>query len=81
MMQKQIRIERLTLEEMYQKYPDRWLLIADPELDEELNVIRGEVVLASEDRDDIYNNLHLRNGKSAAIEHTGEWPEDLHFLL
>lgn len=74
-------IERLTLEEMYEKYPNSWLLIADPELDEELNVIRGEVVLASEERDDIYNNLHLINGKSFAIEDTGEWPEDLHLML
>ena len=81
MMHKAETIARLTLKEMWEKYPEQWLLIADPELDEALNIIRAEVVLASEDRDDIYNNLHLRNGKSAAIEHTGEWPEDLHFML
>ena len=81
MMHKPTTIERLTLEEMYEQYPDRWLLIADPELDEALNVIRGEVVLSSEDRDDIYNNLHLRNGKSAAIEYTGGLPEDIGLML
>ena len=80
-MNKPETIEILTLEEIYEKYPEQWVLIAAPELDEEQNVIRGEVVLASEDRDDIYNNLHLRNGKSIAIEHTGDWPEDLHLML
>ena len=81
MMHKPETIARLTLEEMYEQYPEQWLLIADPELDENLNVVRGEVVLTSEDRDDIYDNLHLRNGKSFAIEDTGEWPEDLHLML
>lgn len=74
-------IARLTLEEMWKQYPERWLLIADPELDEALNVVRGEVVLASEDRDDIYNNLHLRNGKPAAIEYTGGLPENISLML
>ena len=80
-MNKPTTIERLTLEEMWKKYPDRWLLIAAPELDENLNVVRGEVVIVSEDRDDIYNNLHLRNGKSAAIEYTGGLPEDIGLML
>lgn len=81
MMHKPETIARLTLEEMYKKYPEQWLLIADPELDENLNVVRGEVVLASEDRDDIYDNLHLRNGKSFAIEYTGGLPDNICLLL
>ncbi len=81
MMNKPETIARLTLEEMYEQYPEQWLLIAGPELDEELNIISGEVVLASEDRDDIYDNLHLRNGKSFAIEYTGGLPEDIGLML
>lgn len=81
MMHKPTTIERLTLEKMCEQYPEQWLLIADPELDENLNVVRGEVVLFSEDRDDIYNNLHLRNGKSAAIEYTGGLPENISLML
>lgn len=34
----------LSLEEIFSLYPDRWVLIVNPELDEELNVIRGLIV-------------------------------------
>jgi len=62
----------LSFEEMHQRYPGEWLLIAYTELDDELNVIRGEVLAHSPNRDDIYAAISSKNGKSVTIEYTGE---------
>jgi hypothetical protein len=71
----------LSLEEIYSLYPDEWVLIAYTELDEDLNVIRGEVLGHSPDRDLLYDNALSRKGKSVAIEYTGSIPEDLAAML
>lgn len=71
----------LTLEEIISLYPDEWVLIAYTELDEDLNVIQGEVLAHSPDRDQLYNNSLPRKGKSVAIEYTGAIPEDLAVML
>ena len=71
----------LTLEEIISLYPDEWVLIAYTELDEDLNVIQGEVLAHSPDRDQLYSQLSLRKGKSIAIEYTGPIPEDLAVML
>ncbi|HLO50849.1 MAG TPA: hypothetical protein VK211_20705 [Kamptonema sp.] len=71
----------LTLEEIISLYPDEWVLIASPELDEDLNVIRGEVLIHSPERDEVYNQLSLRKGRPVAIEYTGSIPEDLAVML
>ncbi|MGL5060822.1 MAG: hypothetical protein ACRC62_12670 [Microcoleus sp.] len=71
----------LTLEEITRLYPQEWVLIAYTELDEDLNVIRGEVLAHSPDRDLLYNNALSRKGKSVAIEYTGPIPDDLAVML
>ena len=57
------------------------MLIAYTELDEDLNVIRGEVLAHSRARDLLYNNPLSRQGKSVAREYTGPIPEDLAAML
>ncbi len=71
----------LTLEEIIQLYPSEWVLIAYTELDEDLSVIRGEVLAHSPERDLLYNNALSRKGKSVAIEYTGPIPENLAAML
>ena len=71
----------LTLEEIFSLYPDEWVLIAYTELDEDLSVIRGEVLAHSPERDLLYNNALSRKGKSVAIEYTGPIPENLVAML
>jgi hypothetical protein len=71
----------MSLEEIFSLYPDEWVLIVNPELDEELNVIRGEVLAHATERDEIYSKLSLRNGKSVAIEYTGAIPDNLAVML
>jgi len=71
----------LSLEEIFSLYPDEWVLIVNPELDEEFSVIRGEVLAHATERDEIYSKLSLRNGKSVAIEYTGSIPDNLAVML
>ncbi len=81
-MSKQVEIGKiLSLEEIFSLYPDEWVLIVNPELDEELNVIRGEVLAHATERDEIYSKLSLRNGKSVAIEYTGSIPNNIAVML
>jgi len=81
-MSKQVEIGKiLSLEEIFSLYPDEWVLIVNPELDKELNVIRGEVLAHATERDEIYSKLSLRNGKSVAIEYTGSIPDNIAVML
>ena len=57
------------------------MLIAYTELDEDLNVIRGEVLAHSRTRDLLYNNPLSRKGKSVAREYICPIPEDLAAML
>lgn len=63
--------EILTIEEIRNRYPKEWVLIAYRERDENLGIISGEVLAHSPDRKIIYNSLSLRQGRPVAIEYTG----------
>jgi hypothetical protein len=67
--------EILSWEEIVKKYPDQTVLIVDFEADEALKIQKGRVVAHVTDHEDIYDQLHLRQGKSFAIQYTGEIPK------
>ncbi len=73
--------EIITFQQMKERYPDQWLLVACAETDAEMNVVRGEVLAHSANRDDVYGQLLDVKGKTVAIEFTGEIPEDLAVML
>jgi hypothetical protein len=56
-------------------------LISYAELDENLNVVRGEIMAHSPDRDQIYGDLLTVKDKPVAIEYVGAIPEDLAVIL
>ncbi|MGK7899069.1 MAG: hypothetical protein AB4372_36995 [Xenococcus sp. (in: cyanobacteria)] len=64
--------KRLSLAEIYQCYPNQWVLIVDPQLDDELNIIEGEVIYATSDKDDLYHHLYLSGEHNSALEYTGD---------
>ncbi len=81
-MSTQVEIDKiLNLEEIIHLYPSEWVLIAYTELDEDLNVIRGEVLAHSPEGDLLYNNPLSSKGKSVAREYSGPIPEDLAAML
>lgn len=71
----------ITFQQMKERYPDQWLLVACVEMDDQMNVVRGEVLAHSGDRDEIYRRLLDAKGKDMAIEYTGDIPEDLAVML
>lgn len=71
----------MTWSEIEEQYEGQWVLIAYQELDEDLNVVQGEVLAHSPDRDTIYQELLRLNGQKVAIEYVGEVPEDLAVVL
>ena len=71
----------LTYDEIKQQYPDEWLLIADAEMDEEMNILRGKVVAHSKDRDEVYRSLLTVPGRRISIEYTGEPPANWAVIL
>lgn len=75
--------EILTMAEIRDRYPREWVLIADIETDEEVNeVIRGEVLVHSGDREEAYAALPKFNHiHSIAIEYTGPLPDDYAIML
>lgn len=57
------------------------MLISYEELDEDLNVLRGEVLAHSVHRDEIYQRLLSLKEKRTAVEYLGEIPEDWAVVL
>ena len=72
--------ERMTLEEIEQKYPDEWLLIVDCEINENTELLSGVVAVHSKSRDDIYEVSERYKG-GAAIHYTGGKQNTLKYQL
>ena len=73
--------EILTRAEMEERFQGEWLLIDDPEVDENLEVLRGRVVRHSPDRDEVYQvGAELRLGHTASL-YIGDVEDDVLFVL
>lgn len=67
--------ERLTLDDMIKRYPDQWLFIVEPIINNETSeLISGIVTAHSNSRDDVYSELRELKG-GAVIRYTGEISE------
>ena len=71
----------MTWKEIRQQYAGQWVLIEYQQLDEQLNVVEGEVVAHSPEKEEIYRHLLKTRGKNIAIEYAGEFPQDLAVLF
>jgi len=65
----------MRIEEIRNLYPDEWVLIEYSKLDDDLNVLEGDVIAHSADKEDIYRAQMKLQGRSLAIEYVGEIPE------
>lgn len=72
--------ERMTLEDMAQKYPDEWLFIVDCEHSASTELISGIVAVHSPSRD-VINKASAEYKGGAAIRYTGKPPEGRLYLL
>jgi hypothetical protein len=71
--------EVLTMKEIEDRYAPEWVLIAEPEIDDQLEVIRGKVVFHSPNHDAIYQRPTELGLDRIAVRFLGEYPE--HLLL
>ena len=65
----------MRIEEIRKLYPDEWVLIEYSKLDDDLNVLEGEVIAHSPDKEEIYQAQMKLQERSLAIEYLGEIPE------
>jgi hypothetical protein len=63
------------------KFKNQWVLIEVKNVDESFNVLEGEVLAHSKDKDEIYQKLLKIRPKEFSIEYTGKVPEDLAVVM
>jgi hypothetical protein len=72
----------MTLEEIKQQYPNQWVLIECPALDENLDPVNGTVIAHSESHDGILVALEKHGGKQIVIKYMGDdLPVDFTYAL
>ena len=65
----------MTNAEIESEFDSEWVLVVEPETNEQLEVVKGKVVHHSKDRDGVYRKAIAVRPKRFAILYTGEIPE------
>lgn len=73
--------EVLTIEEIEARFAPDWVLVGEPQTDEDLNLRAGRVVFHSPDRDEIYRKAKELRLDRIAVRYLGTWPEDVALVL
>jgi hypothetical protein len=61
----------LSIADINRQFDSEWVLVVEPELDERLEVLRGEVACHSKDRDEVYRKALELTPVRSAILYTG----------
>jgi len=73
--------EILSFSEIKKRYDAEWVLIGDPETDDNLNIKEGIVLWHSKDRDEVYRKAREIHPNHSAILYTGQIPDDVAVVL
>ena len=73
--------KEMTIKEIESQFDSEWVLIADPNTDENLTVLGGKVLHHSKDRDEVYRKAVSLRPKRSAVIYTGKMPEDTAVVL
>ncbi len=71
----------MTLKEIEETFTSEWVLVADPELTPQCEVIGGKVIYHCMDRDELYRKMGELKPTRSAILYTGSVPDDLVLML
>ena len=72
----------MTMKEIEEKFDSQWVLIDKPETTEWQEVLRGEVVFHSKDRQAIHEKvMQMPSPRRIAVLYIGEPPAGTNFLL
>ena len=71
----------MTIGEIEARFAPDWVLIGEPQTDENQRLLAGKVLFHSRDREEVYRKaIELRPGHFA-FRYLGEMPEDMAFAL
>jgi hypothetical protein len=73
--------EVLTLDEIKTRFPSEWVLIGDPRTDESLEVLSGEVLFHSLNRDEVDRKLLELRPPRFALRYLGTLPDNMALVL
>ena len=65
----------MTIGEIESEFDSEWVLVDEPETNEQLEVLRGKVIHHSKDRDEVYRKAVSLRPRRSAILYTGSIPE------
>lgn len=65
----------MTIREIESEFDSEWVLVDEPETNEQLEVLQGKVIHHSKDRDEVYRKAVSLRPKRCAILYTGNIPE------
>jgi hypothetical protein len=66
----------LSYNEIQQRYNGEWVLIVNPVLDNNLEVVKGEVWAHFSTAEETYRAMPLAKGHEVSVEYVGDLPED-----
>lgn len=67
----------MSMAQIKSSYHSEWVLVADPEFDEQWELVRGNVLFHSQDRHEVYRKDEELRPRSAAYVYTGPAPENV----
>ncbi|MDE2320902.1 MAG: hypothetical protein KGL31_03145 [candidate division NC10 bacterium] len=71
----------MTIADIKLQFDSEWVLIGDPQLNDALEVVGGNVLHHSKDRDEVYRKAVTLRPQRSAVLYTGEIPEDTAVVL
>lgn len=71
----------MTLDEIKTRFDSEWVLLGDPEVDEQLRVVRGNVLYHSKNRDELDRKMIELRPRSSATLYTGKMPDNTAIIL
>jgi len=81
-MEAQVMDKRMTIADIESRFPDEWVLVQDPETNERLEILSGQVVCHSSNREDIDRAMLARKPpRRFAIVFTRSVPDDKVYVL
>ena len=72
--------ERLSIEEIYDKYPDKWIFISECQINAATELVSGIVLYVGDLREEAYEMSATYEG-IGAVRYSGELPEDAIYIF
>ncbi len=73
--------EILTIDEIYRRYPDEWVLLGEVQTGPKLELLSGAVLCHSKDHDEVDQQLLKLRPTRFAVRYTGRAPANMEFVL